>query len=352
MTKNSMAFGSLLILLTFLVINCKNDQTHDPAIQEDTGESTFNLRSQIGKDFLMDDQHSYIGFKIKYFGISPVRGRFEKFDGTIFYDPENPDQTSLTVIIDVRSIDTGNETRDKDLLREEDWLNGDQYPLATYQSSKVIIHQDSSWTLEGTLEIKGISKRVELKVDAPESLSRDWAGNEQVAFSATTVINRKDFGIEGSDFWDTVMEKGLTQLSDKVEIELEIHCRRADYQFRFEKEDAADPRKIVLEPFLKKNADEGFSKFDSLFQQDLLPSGAMSTIGNTLNSWGMHKEAMQVFETKLQAFGPQSSIYNQLGTTSLYLDDKSGATSMFRKSLSLDSVNSRAVEYLKIINNL
>ena len=66
-------------------------------------------------DYLIDDQHSYIGFKIKYFGFSPVRGRFNEFNGHVLYDEKDISKTSVTLFIDVASINTGVEMRDNDL---------------------------------------------------------------------------------------------------------------------------------------------------------------------------------------------------------------------------------------------
>ena len=100
----------------FCIISCQNkgnDKIPATGQKEEgiTTQSDFNYSSLIGKDFLLDDQHSYIGFKIKYFGYSPVRGRFNDFDGTLFYDPGNTGNLSVSVFIDVASINTGNERR-------------------------------------------------------------------------------------------------------------------------------------------------------------------------------------------------------------------------------------------------
>ena len=97
--------------------------------------------------------------------------------------------------------------------------------------------------------MKGVTKEITLLFGHPTALSKDYSGNDQVDFSGRATIKRSDFGVTGEGFWNSLMDGGLQQLSDEVQIELDIHCRRPDYAIR--KKDLADDnvRKIILNEF-------------------------------------------------------------------------------------------------------
>ncbi|MDG2450031.1 MAG: YceI family protein, partial [Saprospiraceae bacterium] len=338
----------LVIMLTVLVSFNNKDQ-HRPQVNENLEEENqFDRSSFIGQDYILDDQHSYIGFRIKYFGFSPVRGRFNDFNGTLFYSPSSIVNLSVTVAIDVNSINTGNERRDDDLKREGTWFDATTFPKILFKSKEVVAKSDDEFDLKGILIIKGMSKEVTISFERPTDLSKDWAGNDQVDFSGKLIINRQDFEIFGSDFWNSVMENGLTQLSDEVEIELDIHCRKADYQFRYDRADSADVRKTRLDMIKEQGIELGLENIDGLFKDDKLSSGILSTIGHTLNTWKMHDEAAHVFIKRKEYYPEKSTSWNQLGITELYKNDLSQAQINFESMLYEDSNNTQALEYIKL----
>jgi len=337
----------VIILLAFLSCEQANNQKKEE--QNLASQlSTADYQVLVGKDFLMDDQHSYIGFTIKYFGYSPVRGRFNRFDGTLFYDPTRPEMTSASITIDISSINTGNETRDGDLIKEGAWFDIKNYPYAIFHSEKVMLQENGSFDVIGLLTLKGISKPITLHFEQPTKISRDWAKNEQVSLNGKMTLNRKDFGIEGGDFWSTIMEDGLTQLSDEVEMEINLHCRRADYQARYEDLEADNYRKLILDYFKAENSERAFSEIDSLHVSGDLSSGALSTIGYTLIAWNQLEMATQIFQKKKSLFNSNASVLNQLGITSLKLSQQDSAQYYFQTAQKIDTADSRSREYLKI----
>ncbi len=341
-----------LLIPFLLVLSCSKDKENpqnEKLVVPQESRRDFQS-SLIGKDYLIDHQHSYVGFRIKYFGFSPVRGRFNSFDGTAFYDPENLGSLSVTLFIDVNSINTGDATRDEDLKKEGSWFNAAKYPYAKFQSSEIVVFEDGSFDMLGNLTIKGITKQITINFDKPTSITRDWAKNEQVDFSGTTTINRQDFEIFGGDFWSSVMENGLTQLSDEVELEVDIHCRRPDYQARYEDAQATDTDKIVLDIIKESGIDAGLKKINNLYNSEEISSGKLSTIGSTLNEWQMFEDARQIFELKGALFGKSDIVFNQLGITDIFLKDTDRARKNFKKALIVDSTNSRAVEYERLID--
>lgn len=348
--KNMKKIISLLIFILILSCDNRNTDIKKPIEHNTPNKSTLNYHAHIGKDFLVDDQHSYIGFKIKYFGYSPVRGRFNDFNGTLFY--KEPDISSLSVclIIDVNSINTGNKIRDEDLISEDSWFDAPQYPLIIFQSEKVIEKSEGLFELLGNLTMKGVTKEVSIPFQRPTNISIDYAGNEQVDFSGKLTINRQDFGISGGDFWRTVMEKGVTQLSDEVEIEIDIHTRKADYQKRYEDSENSDVRKLVLDRIKSYDINSGLNLIDSLQNLGEISAGKLSTIGYTLNTWGTHENALSIFEKRKALFPEKASTWNQLGITNLYLNNYVEAKLNFKTTLTKDSVNTRAIEYLRLLN--
>jgi len=351
---NSIQLKSLIYisLVANILFGCKPDTKEVKVTQEpNSGNFIRNKSIFIGKDYLIDDQHSYIGFKIKYFGFSPVRGRFNTFDGTLFFDENNLQSISTTLFIDINSINTGNTTRDEDLLRENSWFDASKHPYAVFESTEVKPKQNGGFELFGNLTIKDITKPLKIDFEAPTQISRDWAKNEQVDFTGKAVINRQDFGVFGGDFWSTVMENGLTQLSDEVELELNIHCRRPDYIARYNDADSSDIGKMVLNRIKSKDIEAGITLIDSLYHIDQISSGKLSTIGYTLIEWNKMEDALIVFNKKKSLYHDSDIVFNQLAITKYLLGNVPGSISYFQKALELDSLNSRATEYLRMIND-
>ncbi len=346
--KAKLLFSSVALIF----FSCTNNQslkenTRNP-IQTD--QTTVDINDVIGKDYLIDDQHSYLGFKIKYFGFSPVRGRFNEFDGTAFYDPDNLSSLSVTLFIDIRTINTGDETRDEDLKREGTWFDAANYPYAKFQSRETIPFEDGSFDLVGNLTIKGITKEIRVEFEEPTPISRDWANNEQVDFSGKAVINRQDFDVFGGSFWSSVMENGLTQLSDEVELEIDIHMRRADYLARYEDAEEGDTDKLISDLIKSEGAESGLNAINEFHSREELRAGILSTVGYTLNAWEMYTEAEQVLSKKVELFGKSAATLNQQGINHMLQGKTNQAKMKFEESVQADSINSRAVEYSKIIN--
>lgn len=312
--------------------------------------TTFEVLAQsnyVGKDWVIDSQHSYIGFRIKYFGFSPVRGRFDAFDGTVFYDGFNPESIDVTVFLEAKSIDTGVEKRDSDLVEGDGWFNVMKYPHLSFRSNRLVSNVDRSFIMEGILTINGIEKLVKIPFGKPTAISSDWAGNEQVDFSGKFVINRQDFKVYGGDFWSSVMENGLAQLSNDVEIEVDIHIRRPNYEARYASLENEDVRKQVLDIVSKKGIKEALKAIRQFHESkdERLTSGAISTIGYTLLERGSQNESLEVFKFKEKAY-PDRSTWNQLGVAYLAIGDKVNAKKYFEMVLKDFPTDCKAVVYL------
>jgi len=149
------------------------------------------------KTWQIDPNHSAAQFSVRHLGISTVRGAFTKVSGTAVYDPADVSKTSIDVTIDANSIDTRVENRDKD-LRSPNFFDVAKYPTLTFKSKKVEAAGTGKLKITGDLTIHGVTKEVVLEVDGPTAPVQDPRGNSHVGASASTKINRNDYGVSGA----------------------------------------------------------------------------------------------------------------------------------------------------------
>ena len=165
----------------------------------------------------LDPAHSDVLFSIRHLGISTVRGNLPGLTGTAQFDPSDPKSLKLHVDIDAASIDTNNDQRDAH-IKTPDFLDVQNYPTITFQSTRVEPSGPGTGKLYGELTIKGVTKEVELTVEGPSPETTDPSGNVKIAASATTVINRKDFGIS----FNHVMETGTLLLGEELKVTIDV----------------------------------------------------------------------------------------------------------------------------------
>jgi polyisoprenoid-binding protein YceI len=145
----------------------------------------------------IDPNHSAAQFSVRHLGVSTVRGAFMKVTGSAKYDPSDPTKGSTDVSIDATSVDTRVEMRDND-LRSPNFLDVQKYPAITFHSKQTKSAGSGKLQIVGDLTIHGVTKEVTLDVDGPSAPIKDPWGNQRIGASASTKINRKDFGINGA----------------------------------------------------------------------------------------------------------------------------------------------------------
>ncbi|HXW56526.1 MAG TPA: YceI family protein [Candidatus Cybelea sp.] len=144
----------------------------------------------------LDPPHSAAQFAVRHMGISTVRGTFTKLSGTVEYDRADPSKSSVDVSIDAASVDSRVEVRDND-LRSEKLLDVQKYPTITFKSKRIEVTGPGKLKITGDLTIHGTTKEAVLEVDGPSEPLKDPRGNLHMGASATTTINRRDFGVDG-----------------------------------------------------------------------------------------------------------------------------------------------------------
>ena len=149
------------------------------------------------KTWQIDPNHSAAQFSVRHMGISTVRGAFTKVSGTATYDPAEPTKTMIEATIDANSVDTRVERRDND-LRSPNFFDVAKYPTLTFKSKRVEVAGAGKLKITGDLTIHGVTKEVVLDVDGPSAPVQDPKGNSHMGASASTKVNRKDFGVNGA----------------------------------------------------------------------------------------------------------------------------------------------------------
>jgi polyisoprenoid-binding protein YceI len=145
----------------------------------------------------IDPNHTAAQFSVRHMGISTVRGAFTKVSGTAQYDPADLSKTSVDATIEASSVDTRVSMRDDD-LRSPNYFDVAKYPTIKFKSKSVQAAGEGKLKIVGDLTIHGVTKEVTLDVDGPSAPVTDPKGNSHVGASASTTVNRKDFGVGGS----------------------------------------------------------------------------------------------------------------------------------------------------------
>jgi polyisoprenoid-binding protein YceI len=142
----------------------------------------------------IDPNHSAAQFAVRHLGVSTVRGAFTKVTGSAKHDPADPSKDSLEATIEANSVDTRVEMRDND-LRSARFLDVQKYPTITFHSKQTRATGAGKLQFTGDLTIHGVTKEVVLDVDGPSAAIKDPWGNQRIGASASTKINRQDFGV-------------------------------------------------------------------------------------------------------------------------------------------------------------
>jgi polyisoprenoid-binding protein YceI len=163
----------------------------------------------------IDSGHSSVAFVARYLMVTKVRGHFSEFSGAIEL-AERPEESTAELVIGASSIDTGNEDRDKH-LRSPDFLDVERFQEIRFKSTKVELPGGSGITVTGDLTIRDVTRPIVLDVEF-SGLSQDPWGNRRAGFSATTEIDREEFGAS----WNLALEAGGWLVSKQVQIELDV----------------------------------------------------------------------------------------------------------------------------------
>jgi polyisoprenoid-binding protein YceI len=165
----------------------------------------------------IDPDHAFVEFKVKHLMVSNVKGVFTRLDGTVDADDDDLSKAKVSVTIDTASIDTNIAKRDEH-LRSPDFFDVARYPTMTFVSKKVMVENGTVGKVIGDLTIRGTTREVTLDVAEFTPPIKDPWGHMRRGATASTTINRKDFGLT----WNAVLEAGGVAVGDEVRISIDI----------------------------------------------------------------------------------------------------------------------------------
>lgn len=169
------------------------------------------------KKWNVDTAHSSIGFSVKHMMVSKVRGSFGDFGGEVEADETDLTAANIAFNIKVASINTGNEDRDNH-LRSADFFDAETYPEIKFVANN-ITKKDDEYEIAGDITIKDVTKPIVFEAEYGGKGTNPW-GQEVVAFSAETKLNREDFGLT----WNQALETGGVLVGKDIKITIDLEA--------------------------------------------------------------------------------------------------------------------------------
>lgn len=179
--------------------------------------STLAIPQTSTTTWKIDPVHSGAEFKVKHMMIANVKGQFTKLTGSLLLDESDLTKSRVEASIEAASIETRDPQRDAH-LKSPDFFDVEKFPALSFQSTRVRLVREGELAVEGDLTIRDVTRKVLFTVEGPTPPTKDPWGNTRVAVSASTKINRKDFGLT----WNAALETGGILVGDEVTITLDV----------------------------------------------------------------------------------------------------------------------------------
>ena len=167
----------------------------------------------------IDSAHANASFAVRHMMVSTVRGRLGTVNGTLEFDPDNPENGVVDVEIDAASIDTGIEDRDNH-LRSADFLDVENHPTISFKSTRAEITGDNEGKVYGELTIRDVTRPVVLDVDYLGVVTNPFDGSQAAGFEASTKINREDWDLT----WNVGLETGGVLVGKHIKITIDLEA--------------------------------------------------------------------------------------------------------------------------------
>jgi polyisoprenoid-binding protein YceI len=165
----------------------------------------------------IDPVHSSAEFKVKHMMVSNIKGSIQGMTGDLTEHATDASLSSIDATLDASTVNTGLADRDAH-LKAADFLDTEKYPKITFKSTKVEKKGSEEYAVTGNLTIHGVTKPVTLTVEGPSAPQKDPYGNTRIGLSATTKINRRDYGLS----YNGLLEAGGLVVGDEVHITLDV----------------------------------------------------------------------------------------------------------------------------------
>ena len=296
--------------------------------------------------FGVDTAHSYVGFTIGFLGLTKVRGTFKTYSAAILYDEKDPTRTSVTVVFDPATIDTGLEGRDKD-LKGPKFFDVATYPRMIFQSASIERTGKDGYLVHGTLEMHGVKRGVAIPMTQTVQRMPDTAwGNMRVGCSGAVRLKRTDFGILGDKFW------GEKTLADEVEVEITILGNRFNFdRWSFDSKQKPSVGEAMWQAMEAGGAEAAVARYRELKAKspDDYNFGAdqVALVASRLLQHRRLREALEIYRLAASEFPKEAVLQARVGETSAALGNREAALAAYRKALELAPLNPEAMEMVR-----
>jgi polyisoprenoid-binding protein YceI len=294
--------------------------------------------------YSVDAPHSQVSFIVPWMGISKVRGSFQDFLGSIAFDSLDLTRSSVTVIIQAKSINTGFEMRDKD-LRGHEFFAADTFPTIVF-SSREVAKTGDGYLLRGPLTIHGITREIEIPFVFNGHI-KDAGGDDRIGFEGHLTLKRKDYGIVGPARFNVLLDKGII-IGEDVDIPLAVEGWKPAPHDTLRDPVADSLFRVVL----KSGAPAMVQQFRAL--RSATPDSLMAAMEGPLNGLGYQllslqrtTDAIAIFQLEAESYPRHAFGYVGLGNTYAVAGERELATQTLEKATAINPQASRALEILK-----
>jgi polyisoprenoid-binding protein YceI len=310
-----------------------------------------NLTAATGlpvKRLEVDWPHSAMEFSVRFMGLSRVRGSFGSFSGTMMLDTVDITRSTISVVIQASTINTNVAFRDQH-LRSPDFFDTEKFPWITFRSASIQRSGDQL-LIRGPLTMHGITREVVIPFRQIHPLTGDAWSNRRIGFQGDLTLKRSDYGINGTAFWNSEFDPGRMSVSDEVEISLLVSAKVNNVE-RWTNA-AADS---LLANIAATGSGPALSAFRArLADTSLAARGARAALlenaGVKLMQRGRFQEAVAVYAF-FASVAPRAAAGATAGEAEahLMLGHRDVAVRGFRRAVELDSLNTTAAEYLRVL---
>jgi polyisoprenoid-binding protein YceI len=296
--------------------------------------------------FGVDPSHSYVGFTIGFLGLTRVRGNFKSYAAAILYDEKDPTRSSVTVVFDPASINTGSEMRDKD-LKGPKFFDVEKFPKMIFRSQSIERAGKDGYVVHGTLEMHGVQKEVSIPMTqtVPRMPDTAW-GNMRVGVTGVVKLKRTDFGINGNEFW------GSRTLSEEVDVEINILGNRFNFdKWSFDSKEKPSIGQAMSEALAAKGVEGALARYRELKEKSPndynFETDQVALVASRLLQHRRLREALQVYRLAAAEWPKDPVLHARVGETCAAMGDRAAALAAYRKALELAPQNPEAIEMVR-----
>jgi polyisoprenoid-binding protein YceI len=205
--------------------------------------SAAGQMARNSKFYTLDRSHSEMNFSIKWMTKGKVVGTFDNISGAFYYDPRQPLTVSASLVIDIKSLNSGNVLRNGTLMR--DWFDTAAHPVAYFESLP-LSQQDKKGKIRGKFTLKGITKIITLDLETIDPPALDYESNPFIIISGKTTISRKEFNVVMATSRYETSETGAVAIADSVAIEFNLYGRQLSEKNALKRLGPADSRPVAM----------------------------------------------------------------------------------------------------------